>query len=165
MGRSHRLANERGFTFIEVMIAMFILSFIAGGMAMVSSHASNSSAYASRLAQANMIAEAALEWSRNAAFESLNTARTETVKVKQGYVGGAYVYADAVLTETCVTTAPVTTCTQTGNPPYTRTRTVEYRTTGVAATSFTAATTVTVSWAGARGETQRVAVASVISKY
>jgi prepilin-type N-terminal cleavage/methylation domain-containing protein len=167
MERRRGVGEDRGFTIVEVMIAMFILSFIVGGMAMVSTHAARSSAYADRLARANMIAEAALERSRNSAFESLNTAWTETVRVRQGYdrATDSYNYADATLTETCVTAGTVTTCTQTGNAPYTRTRTVEYRTTGIAATSFTAATTVTVRWESSRGETQQVGVSSLISKF
>jgi Tfp pilus assembly protein PilV len=96
--RQGQRAPEAGFTFVEVMIALFMLSFIAGGMAMISIHASRSSTYAQRLTRANAIAEDVLEKSRNTAFESLNVARTETVN-------------GSSVAETCATVAPVTTCT------------------------------------------------------
>lgn len=135
---------EKGFTLIEVMVSMFILSFIVGGLSMISIHASRSSQYAQRLARAMLVAENAVEKCRNTAFESLTSAWTG---------------------ETCSTVAPVTTCTSTAEVPFTRTRTVQYMTTGAAATSFTAAINVGVSWGDARGQTQRIGVASTISKF
>jgi len=108
---------DNGFTLIEVMIAMFILSFIVGGLATISIHASRSTTYAQRLSRAILIAEDALEVCRNTAFESLTTAWTG---------------------ESCTTAAPVTTCTDTGSPPFTRIRTVEWKNTD-AEHSFTAA--------------------------
>ncbi len=143
-----RGSSEKGFTLIEVMIAMFILSFIVGGLAMISVHASRSSHYAQRLARAMLLAEGALEKYRNTAFESLGTAWSG---------------------ETCGTAgtlpAVVTPSTDTGGIPFTRTRTVQYLTTGVAATSYTAAVNVGVTWGDARGQTQRVGIGSTISKY
>lgn len=143
-----RGASESGFTLIEVMIAMFILSFIVGGLAMISIHSSRSAQYAQRLARAMLIAENAVEKSRNTAFESLTSAWSG---------------------ETCATAgtlpALVTTCTSTADFPFTRTRTVQYRTTGLATTSYTAAVNIGVSWSDARGQTQRVGVGSTISKY
>lgn len=150
---------EAGFTLIEVMIAMFILGFIAGGMAMVSIHASRSSTYAQRLTRANTIAGEVLETCRNLPFEKIAIPITETVN-------------GASVAETCTAAPPepwpagtVITCTFTGFPLFTRVRTVEYRTSGSATTSFTAAVRVAVSWMDARGQTQRVGVASTISKY
>ena len=62
-----------GFTLIEVMISMFFLSFMVGEMAMISTYARRSSAYAQRVTEANMLAEAVLEKSRNTAWNNLNT--------------------------------------------------------------------------------------------
>lgn len=139
-----RGSAENGFTLIEVMVSMFILSFIVGGLSMISIHASRSSTYAQRLARAMLIAESAVEKCRNTAFESLTSAWTG---------------------ETCSTAAPVTTCTYTAEAPFTRTRTVQYMTTGAAATSYTAAVNIGVTWGDARGQTQRIGVASTISKF
>jgi len=141
-------STEQGFTLIEVMVSMFILSFIVTGLAMISAHSSRSSTYAQRLARATLIADGAVEKCRNTAFESLTTAWTN---------------------EACATTgaapALVTTCTFTLDAPFTRTRTVQYMTTGAAATSFTAAVNVGVTWTDARGQTQRIGVGSTISKF
>lgn len=150
------LKARRGFTFIEVMVSLSLLSFMVSELAMLSIHASRSSTYAQRLTRANMIAEDVLEKCRNKAFDSLDTAFTESINGTD-------------FTETCVVAggAPniVTTCTFTGHPGFNRTRTVQFRTTGVAATSYMAEVNISVSWADARGQTQRAGVASVISKY
>lgn len=141
-------SSRSGFTLIEVMIAMFILSFIVGGLAMISIHSSRSAQYAQRLARAMLIAENAIEKCRNTAFESLGVAWSG---------------------ESCTTAgtlpAVVTTCDSTADFPFTRSRTVQYMTTGVATTSFTATVNVGVTWGDARGQTQRVGVGSTISKY
>jgi prepilin-type N-terminal cleavage/methylation domain-containing protein len=149
--------DARGFTLIEVMIAMFFLSFIVGQMALITIYSSHSSAYAQRLTRANMIAEDVLERCRNTAFVSLNVAWTETID-------------GATSTETCGASSPATTpattvCVSTGYGQYTRTRTVQYQTTGDPATSYTANAGVTVSWIDMRGATQRAQVATVISKF
>jgi prepilin-type N-terminal cleavage/methylation domain-containing protein len=146
--KRERAVSEKGFTLIEVMIAMFILSFIVGGLATISIQASRSSQYAQRLARAMLLAEGALEKYRNTAFESLGTAWTGETCANAGTLP-----------------AVVTTCTYTSEAPFTRTRTVQYMTTGVAATSFTAAVNVGVTWGDARGQTQRVGIGSTISKY
>ena len=65
--------NTDGFTIIEAMISMFFIAFIVGEMAMVSGYAANSSSYARRLTEANMLADAVLEQSRNTTYVNLNT--------------------------------------------------------------------------------------------
>ena len=141
-------STEQGFTLIEVMVSMFIISFVVGGLSMISIHASRSSQYAQRLARAMLIADSAVEKSRNTAFESLTSAWTGESCAAAGTLPSV-----------------VTTCTYAGDPPFTRTRTVQYMTTGAAATSYTAAVNVGVTWGDARGQTQRIGVASTISKF
>lgn len=147
-----RQPDSGGFTFIEVMVSLTLLSFLVSEMAMLSMHATRSTTYAQRLSRANLIAEDTVEKARNKAFESINVAWTETVN-------------GASVSETCTTTGVVTTCTFNGYAPLVRTRTVEYKTTGVAATSYTAEMNTTVSWGDARGQMQQIGVASVISKF
>jgi prepilin-type N-terminal cleavage/methylation domain-containing protein len=67
------LRSGAGFTLIEVMISMFFLAFIVGEMAMVTTMARRSSAQARRVTDANMLAEAVLEKSRNTDWINLNT--------------------------------------------------------------------------------------------
>jgi type II secretory pathway pseudopilin PulG len=149
-GRRHR--GTGGFTFLEVMVSLTLISFLVAEMAMLSIHASRSSTYSQRLSKANLIAEGVVERARNTAFENVANPWTETVN-------------GASVTESCTTTGVVTTCTFNGYAPLIRTRTVEYKTTGAAVSSYTVEMNTTVSWTDARGQTQRIGVTSVISKF
>lgn len=75
MGRALVLMKKdaRGFTLIEVMITMFLLTFIVQGMAMVSLYAQRSGIHARRLTSANIIAEQTLEQYRNTDYDNLPT--------------------------------------------------------------------------------------------
>lgn len=158
--------GERGFTFIEVMIALFFLSYIVGQMALISMHSSRSSAYAQRLTRANMIAEAVLEGCRTTAFDKLATEWCIDTNANANCDAGEPKEAKTVAGAVASLTWNYDVAN--GNPIpsfYTRTRTVQYQTTGVASTSYTADVTVTVGWIDARGAAQQVRVASIVSKF
>jgi len=71
MKRLVRLRGHDGFTLIETAIAMFFISFIVGGMAMIFMHSSRSSVYSRRLATANILAEQEIEKARNKDYTNL----------------------------------------------------------------------------------------------
>jgi prepilin-type N-terminal cleavage/methylation domain-containing protein len=168
MARKHATATA-GFTLIEVMISMFFLAFIVGEMAMVSTYARRSTAYAQRLTEANMFAEAVLEKTRNAAWNNLNTRFSALDSPPDPIVFD--LNRDGVVesySETCATAGAITTCTAVAGM-YTIERTVtQYLpASGVA---FGAATTaadlgVTVRWTDAKGVSQQVGVATVRTKF
>ena len=68
-----RRKGQRGFTLIEVMITMFLMTFIVQGLAMVSLYARRSGIHARRLTSANILAEQTLEQYRNTDYTNLPT--------------------------------------------------------------------------------------------
>jgi prepilin-type N-terminal cleavage/methylation domain-containing protein len=186
--RQPRTASA-GFTLIEVMISMFFLAFIVGEMAMVTTMARRSSAQARRVTDANMLAEAVLEKSRNTAWNNLNTSFSaadnppDPIKFDLEGIPVAPLYEplppDGILeefSETCTTAGGVTTCTCVMNakPPrqtmaiYTVTRTVRpYRPPGATtlAASTAADISVAVSWTDARGQAQQIRLDTVRTKF
>jgi prepilin-type N-terminal cleavage/methylation domain-containing protein len=158
-----------GFTLIEVMISLFFLSFIVGEMAMVSTYARRSTAYAQRLTEANMLAEAVLEKSRNTAWSNLNTrfsaldAPPDPIVFDLNRDGVVESY-----NETCASAGALTTCTCTAGM-YTIERTVTQflPTAGVAFGSATTAAdvAVTVRWTDSKGIVQQAGVATVRAKF
>lgn len=179
--------RDAGFTLIEVMISLFFLSFIVGGMATISVYATRSSTYAQRLTRANMIAEAVIEASRNTAFDKQKTKwyidnngnnsgdagePMETACSDTNGNGHCDAGVEPDLADPASVITPVTfTWTydiQNGVviPTYfTRSRTVQYQSSGDADGSFTADVNVTVSWTDTRSQVQQVRLASVISKF
>ena len=162
-------AAAAGFTLIEVMISMFFLSFIVGEMAMISTYARRSSAYAQRVTEANMLAEAVLEKSRNTAWNNLNTRFSALDNPPDPIVFD--LNRDGVVesySETCAGGGGPTTCTCVAGV-YTLERTVaEYLPAPGAA--FTSATTaadlgVTVRWTDSKGVAQQVSLATVRAKF
>lgn len=149
-GRARR--RDAGFTLVESMIALFLLSFIVAEMAMVSIYATRSSQLARQITKANMLADIAVEKSRNRAYASLQIPIPD-------------------LAESCAIAANVATCTS--NAPiegvYTRVRTVTPLDAANAVTALTgsrkADVVATVTFTDARGAAQRVSVASVVTSY
>ncbi|HEY5999653.1 MAG TPA: prepilin-type N-terminal cleavage/methylation domain-containing protein [bacterium] len=169
MARTRVAGGAAGFTLIEVMISMFFLAFIVGEMAMISTYARRSTAFAQRLTEANMFAEAVLEKSRNTAWNNLATRFSALDTPPDPIVFD--LNKDGVVesyNETCVAGGTVTTCTAVAGA-YTIERTVtQYLPTAGAA--FTSATTaadlgVTVRWTDAKGVAQQVRVATVRAKF
>ena len=68
-----RRKGQRGFTLVEVMITMFLMTFIVQGLAMVSLYARRSGIHARRLTSANILAEQTLEQYRNTDYTNLPT--------------------------------------------------------------------------------------------
>jgi Tfp pilus assembly protein PilV len=178
MARSReRQRGNGGFSFLEVMVAMFFLSFIVGEMAMISISATRTGTLALRLSRANMIGEAVLETSRNTAFEKLDT---EWFADADG--NGAWTAGEPRETKTVTGTRSdfswdydLPNGTRIA-PVFTRVRSVEffkYANAGAtpphAAATATTATwadvTVTVEWRDARGRAQQAQVKSRISKF
>lgn len=139
-----RSAGGHGFTFIETMIAMALLAFIVGDLAMVTMLANRSSGGAQRLTAAISLAENALEHARNVDFNTLDLPAnplTECFKLDGAPVS-------------CV-----------GGPFFTRVRTVAPLPGGALADARSADVDVVVSWADAHGDAQQFRVVSVISRY
>lgn len=157
-----------GFTLIEVMISMFFLSFMVGEMAMISTYARRSSAYAQRVTEANMLAEAMLEKSRNTAWNNLNTRFSALDTPADPIVFD--LNRDGVVesySETCASAANVTTCTCAAGV-YTLTRTVRpyLPTTGTAFAACTAADIgIVAAWTDSKGVPQQVSLTTVRAKF
>lgn len=159
------LRSADGFTLIEVMISMFFLAFIVGEMAMVSTYARRSTALAQQLTEANTLAEAVLEKSRNTAWPNLNTrfssldTPADPIVFDLNRDGIVESYNERLV-------GTVWTCDVGG---YTIERTVsEYLPTAGAAfgTATTAAdVSVTVRWVDAKGGPHQVRIATVRSKF
>lgn len=176
-------ARELGFTLVEVMIALFFLSFMVTEMAALSVHATRSSTYAQRLTRANMIAEAVVEACRNTDFDKLKTRWFIDADADGAWDAGEPVETMCFDTNgngRCDTgeAAPAANQATTFSwgydimngaqiPSYfTRSRTIQYSAvSGLAIDSFTADVNVIVSWTDTRGQTQQVRLASVVSKY
>jgi prepilin-type N-terminal cleavage/methylation domain-containing protein len=147
-----RSTAAAGFTLVESMIALFLVSFIVSQMALVTISATRSTQYAKQVTKANMYADEALEKSRNTAYANL----------QQPVTG---------LAETCVVAANVATCTS--NAPlegiYTRVRIVRpldaANSVTTLAVSKKAQVVATVTFTDARGAAQRVSAASVMTSY
>ncbi|HWR98112.1 MAG TPA: prepilin-type N-terminal cleavage/methylation domain-containing protein [Candidatus Methanoperedens sp.] len=157
-----------GFTLIEVMISMFFLAFIVGELAMVSTYARRSTAYAQRVTEANMFAEAVLEKARNAAWNNLDTRFSAADNPPDPIVFD--LNRDGIVesyNETCASAGVVTTCTAAAGT-YTIVRTVTPYLPS-AATPFASSTAadigVVVSWRDAKGATQEIRVATVRTKF
>jgi prepilin-type N-terminal cleavage/methylation domain-containing protein len=166
--RTRPAGTAAGFTLIEVMISMFFLSFIVGEMAMISTYARRSSAYAQRVTEANMLAEAVLEKSRNTAWNNLNIrfsaldTPADPIVFDLNRDGLVESYS-----ETCTAAGVVTTCTCAAGL-YTLTRTVRpyLPTTGTAFAASTAADVgVVVGWTDTKGVAQQVSLATVRAKF
>lgn len=144
--------GTRGFTLIETMIAMLLLAFIVSEMAMVDVGAKRSANLAKRITKANALAEDAVEKSRNRAYPNLQLAMAD-------------------LGENCVIASNVATCTSTApiEGLFTRQRRVTPLDAANATTTLSASgkadVIVTVTFADARGNPQRVSVGSVLTKF
>ena len=150
MGTTRRLpAGGDGFSFIETMVAMALLAFIVGDLAMVMMLASRSSGSAQRLAVAVSLAENALEHARNADFKTLGL-NTDCFSLD----GAGVDCAGAHFFERKRTVTPlggVLNPDPLAVPPE------------VAALSVDV--DVVVSWADAKGAAQHYRIMSVISRY
>ena len=74
MTKVTRMLKAGGFTLVEAMISLFFVAFIASQLAMISIHGRQTSALARRVARANMLADVAIEKTRNRAFENVQDA-------------------------------------------------------------------------------------------
>lgn len=174
--------RDAGFSLVEVMIALFFLSFMVAEMAMLSIHATRSSTYAQRLTRANMIAEAVVEASRNTAFDKLKTQWCVDANGNNSCDAGEPTETmcfDTNANGHCDTGEPAPGPTQattfTWNydvtngarlpAHFTRSRTVQFQSTGLPGDSFTGDVSVIVSWSDTRGQVQQVRLASVVSKF
>lgn len=141
-----------GFTLVETMIAMFLLSFIVGEMAMVDIGAKRSANLAKRITKANALADDAVEKSRNRSYANLQLAISD-------------------LSESCTIVSDVATCTSTAplEGIFTRVRTVTPLDAANAVTTLSASAkadvVVSVTFADAHGNQQRISVASVVTKF
>lgn len=174
--------GEQGFSLVEVMISLFFLSFMVSGLAMLSIHATRSSTYAQRLTRANMIAEAVIEASRNTAFDKLKTQWCIDANGDNSCGAGEPIETICFDTDgngNCDAGEPAPGPTQATTftwgydimngaliPAYfTRSRTVQYQSTGLAGDSFTGDVSSVVTWQDTRNQAQQVRLASVVSKF
>lgn len=137
-------AAGNGFSFIETMVAMALLAVIVGDVALVTMHASRSSAGAQRLAVAVTLAENAIERSRNTDFNGLDLPANPNsdcfnLWAEPAACGG-------------------------GGAVFTRTRTVTPLA-GTLASALSADVDVVVAWVDARGAGQQYRLMSVVSRY
>lgn len=139
-----QLAGRDGFSFIETMIAMALLAFIVGDMAMVTSLASRSSGGAQRLTVAVSLAENALEHARNVDFNTLDLPANPNTDC----------FSTDGAPAACV-----------GTHFFTRVRTVAPLPGGTLAAALSADVDVVVKWADAKGVSQEYRIVSVISRY
>lgn len=167
------LKSAAGFTLVEVMISMFFLAFIVGEMAMVSMYARRSTALAQRITEANMLAEAMLEKSRNTAWSHLNTrfsaldAPPDPVVFDLNRDGIVESYNETCTPATPSATTVVTTCTSTAGvftiartvTPYLPSSTTPFDQSAAADIS------VAVSWVDAKGGAHQIRNATVRSKF
>lgn len=160
----------RGFTIIEAMISMFFITFIVSEMAMVSGYAGRSSNLARRLTQANLLAEQAQEFCRNAPYLNLQSAMQ--FKATDQLTG--LLVTSALETVVACTDPPAATnrvCLQTTLLGYTLLRAVTpvpvppSTTVPAFAVSEIADIDLVVSWIDAQGSTQQVIVSTMRAKY
>jgi Tfp pilus assembly protein PilV len=167
------LRSGAGFTLIEVMISMFFLAFIVGEMAMVSMYARRSTALAQRTTEANMLAEAVLEKSRNTAWSHLNTRFSSldapgdpiVFDLNRDGIVESYNETCTPATPSASTVAVVCTCTA---GVYTIARTVAPYLPSVTTPfgqSTAADVSVLVSWVDAKGGPHQIRNATVRSKF
>lgn len=147
------LPCAEGFTLIETMIAMFLVSFIVGQLGLVQISTTRSAQLSKQIGQANALADDALEKSRNIdSYGNLQTALPG-------------------LNEACVIHANVATCTSSApiGGIFTRVRMITplnaANTVTSLASSSKADVVVTVTFTDARLVAQRVSVASVMTRY
>jgi Tfp pilus assembly protein PilV len=171
--RTRPVGTGAGFTLIEVMISMFFLSFIVGEMAMISTYARRSTANAQRVIEANMLAEAVLEKSRNTAWNHLNTrfsaldAPADPIVFDLNRDGVVESYSETCNPATPSATTVATTCTCTAGL-YTITRTVTPYLPSAATPfdqSIAADIAVVVGWTDARGSARQIDIATVRTKF
>lgn len=168
--------REGGFSFLEVMVALFLLSLIVGEMAMISISATRTGTLAQRLGRANMIAEAVLETSRNTAFEKLDTQWFSDLNGDGVWSAGEPRESKSV----AGTRSDLSWEYDLPNgtriaPVFSRVRAVEFfkyadaaatpQAVATAATATWAAVTVTVAWTDAKGRAQQLQLQSRISKF
>lgn len=153
MKRPESIRGQVGFTLIESMIAMFFLAFMVGDLGVVFVYASRNTNLSQRITRANQLADEAIEKSRNADYEKL-----------QDPIG--------LLGETGAAGATHTTSHDNGR--FTRVRTVtpydkDFDTGGNTviplADSNRAVVDVVVTFVDARGTSQTIRVAAVVSRY
>jgi len=126
------------------MVAMALLAFIVGDMAMVMTLASRSSGGAQRLTVAVSLAENALEHARNVDFNTLDLPANPTTDCFS--LDGA--------PDACA-----------GTHFYTRVRTVAPLPGGTLAAARSADVDVVVTWADAKGASQEYRIVTVMSRY
>lgn len=159
---SDTLRRADGFTLVEVMIAMFLLAFIVGELAMVDVGAKRSSNLAKRITKANALVDDAIEKSRNRAY-----AKQQQAAYDWNGDGDTTDPED----EACVMSGNVATCTSNGpiEGLFTRVRVVTPLDAANAPTTLTASGKVdvvaTVTFADARGNPQRISAASIMTKF
>jgi prepilin-type N-terminal cleavage/methylation domain-containing protein len=160
-----RSAASAGFTLIEVMISLFFLAFIVVELANVSTYARRSTAYARRLTEANMLAEAVLEKSRNTAWNNLNNlfSGASSIKFDSDRNGTLESYNETYVTPPPAATV-VTNCTV---GVYTVTRTMRWFLPSTA-TMFSQLTAmdiaVTVKWKNTKGADEQISITTVRAK-
>ena len=74
MSKLTPMPKSGGFTLVEAMISLFFVAFIVSQLAMISIHGAHTSTLARRVTKANMLADEAIEKTRNRAFPSIQIA-------------------------------------------------------------------------------------------
>lgn len=151
-----RIKNTKaaaGFTIIESLVSMALVSFMVASLGTVMTYAARNTNLSRRITRANALADEAIEKSRNTAYQSLRL-------------------ANANLVESCTISGNVATCTSyPDNGRFTRVRTVSPRN-----NSFPPGLTtlelsnksdidVTVTFTDFRGNPQVIRVASIVSRH
>lgn len=71
MSKLTPMPKSGGFTLVEAMISLFFVAFIVSQLAMISIHGAHTSTLARRVTKANMLADEAIEKTRNRAFPNI----------------------------------------------------------------------------------------------
>ena len=152
MTGEERIQNSGGFSLVESMIAMFFVTFIVSQIAMISISAQYSSILARRITTANVLADEALEKSRNIAYNNLSLAIDFN--------------GEGNPDEACVTVLGVTTCTSVVDNLYTRVRVLSPLPAGTALNvSKQSDIDVTVNYQDAKAVAQLLRVSTVVTRY
>jgi hypothetical protein len=175
MSKVTQMPKAGGFTLVEAMISLFFVAFIVSQLAMISIHGAHTSTLARRVTRANMLADEAIEKTRNRAFPNIQTAMNDPATALLGETSCAVGMDYDFTTKTAIAVAEVVTCPPMSPLPppierlYRRYRIVRPLDKNGAITSLAssnkAQVDVIVDFNDVQGNPRQIRVSSVVSRY
>lgn len=157
---------QRGFTLIETAIAMALLAFVVGDVALVALYASRSGSQAQQLTGAVTVAENAIEYARGADFNKLKLTDNPSAQCfTAARIATACGGATADIVRECFT--PRLEAAACGSPGslYTRERIITTPGGAPLDSVRSAQVEATVAWVNARGAAEEFRLATIVSKF